>query len=124
MGRLLASALIACAAGCSGDVASSESNGQEPASRTSQRWFSYCELPLHVTILHPDGTYEEEGGRGRWFVRDNVLHIEVVEQPTVLFLSGLPELMALDEDGRLPFVGPEEVEADLGGRKNRFRRCA
>ena len=72
----------------------------------------------------PDGTYSEFGGcRGRWSRSGDTLVIG--ERCPISFLTTDPlPIMGYDEDGRLPIVAHDVVEAEAGGLKKQIRRCS
>ena len=80
-------------------------------------------LSAQDAILRPDGTYVEAGGRGRWWVEQNVMRIRVVQFPSIEFMSAYPKFLSLDEDGKLPFFGRTQIEAVAGPLARRFQRC-
>lgn len=112
-------------------------NGSDPAGRSAhseqaveaersrtQVWGTSCPDQL-AAELRPDGTYTDGGGgQGRWRIEGRILHLTVLEPHKMAFMSLAPELISMDEDGRLPFVEPRVIEAEMGGLKTHFHRCS
>lgn len=110
--------LAVCA--CSG---AERHSGSKVASGT-QVWAIKCPDQLSAQ-LHSDGRYSDGGGGyGRWWIDGTFLRLHVDKQHTIEFMSLYPELISMDGDGRLPFVGEGAIEAELNGLKHRFYRCS
>ena len=96
----------------------------KPVSEEPERWsLQDCRDGGNI-YFWPNGTYREVGGcRGQWSRTGDALLIG--ERCPMSFLTTDPlPIMGFDEDGRLPIVAPNVVEAQAGGLTKPIRRCS